>query len=212
MKTVNKTSKYKNTLGFVDLLFNLLIGFVFLFLLAFILINPVAKKDTFEPKAEYLIVLTWNDRSRNDIDLWIKDDADNIVSFKGKDIALMNLDRDDLGQRNDTLDTSVDNKPRESKEEIFVNREVISIRSKSDRSFSVTTHYYSGYGIEEDVTVEIIQVNPYKILKVKKFNLEEKGVEKFVASFDVRNGNVIFTDNETRIATSKQSYMKYGAP
>src|SRR6056300_624089 len=99
MKTVNKTSKYKNTLGFVDLLFNLLIGFVFLFLLAFILINPVAKKDTFEPKAEYLIVLTWNDRSRNDIDLWIKDDADNIVSFKGKDIALMNLDRDDLGQR-----------------------------------------------------------------------------------------------------------------
>ena len=67
------TSRYKSTFGFIDLLFNLLVGFTFLFMLAFILINPVAKKETLDPKAEYLIIMTWEDYSSSDIDLWIKD-------------------------------------------------------------------------------------------------------------------------------------------
>ena len=62
------TTRYKSTFGFVDLLFNLLVGFTFLFMLAFILINPIAKKDILEAKAEYLIVMSWNSKSTNDID------------------------------------------------------------------------------------------------------------------------------------------------
>ena len=34
--------KYSTNLGFVDLLFNLLVGFVSLLLIAFLLINPIA--------------------------------------------------------------------------------------------------------------------------------------------------------------------------
>ena len=45
--------RYRSSFGFIDLLFNLLVGFVFLFMLAFMLINPVAKKETIKPKAEY---------------------------------------------------------------------------------------------------------------------------------------------------------------
>ena len=47
--------RYRSSFGFIDLLFNMLIGFVFLFMLAFLLINPVAKKETIKPKAEYFI-------------------------------------------------------------------------------------------------------------------------------------------------------------
>ena len=49
--------RYRSSFGFIDLLFNMLIGFVFLFMLAFLLINPVAKKETIKPKAEYFIEL-----------------------------------------------------------------------------------------------------------------------------------------------------------
>ena len=97
------TTRYKSTFAFVDLLFNLLVGFTFLFMLAFILINPVAKKEVLDPKAEYLIVVSWDDKSQNDIDVWVKDNDGNAVSFRSKDIALMNIDRDDLGARNDTF-------------------------------------------------------------------------------------------------------------
>ena len=43
--------RYRSSFGFIDLLFNLLVGFVFLFMLAFMLINPVAKKETIKQKA-----------------------------------------------------------------------------------------------------------------------------------------------------------------
>ena len=36
--------KFKSTVGFTDLLFNILVGFAFLFIVAFLLIKPEAKK------------------------------------------------------------------------------------------------------------------------------------------------------------------------
>jgi hypothetical protein len=61
--------RYKTSFGFIDLLMNLLVGFAFMFILAFMLINPVAKKHEFDPKAEYLIIMTWNPKSNSDIDI-----------------------------------------------------------------------------------------------------------------------------------------------
>ena len=46
--------RYRSSFGFIDLLFNMLIGFVFLFMLAFLLINPVAKKETISLKQSTL--------------------------------------------------------------------------------------------------------------------------------------------------------------
>ena len=46
----------------------MLIGFVFLFMLAFLLINPVAKKETIKPKAEYFIELEWDGEKPYDLD------------------------------------------------------------------------------------------------------------------------------------------------
>ena len=65
--------RYKTSFGFIDLLFNLLVGFTFMFILAFMLINPIAKKHELDPKAEYLIIMTWDNKSIGDIDigLWM---------------------------------------------------------------------------------------------------------------------------------------------
>jgi len=74
-----------------------------MFILAFMLINPIAKKHNFDPKAEYMVVMSWDPQSTTDIDMWVQDNLNNIVSFRTKNIALMHLDRDDLGYRNDTF-------------------------------------------------------------------------------------------------------------
>jgi len=205
---------FKNTIGFVDLLFNLLLGFVFLFLIAFISINPLAEKEIFDPKAEYLIVMNWNKDSENDIDLWIKDDRGGIVSFRNKEFNLVNLDRDDRGKRNDTL-IKDDNK----QEEILINREVLSIRSKSPRSFIVTVQFYSldimgspnpmstqNKNTPEEITVEFIRVNPYEILSTKTVTLEMARQEKNVFAFDIKeDGSVEFRDSDELIATDNKA-------
>jgi len=191
------TTRYKSTFGFVDLLFNLLVGFTFLFVLAFILINPVAKKEVHDPKAEYLVIMSWDDDSQSDIDLWIKDDKGIIVSFRSKDVGLLTLDRDDLGTRNDEFISEMTNK----KEVITVNREVLSIRSKSPRRFIVTSHFYNkGYNLiatpRENIRIELIQVNPYKILKIQEITLEEVKQEKHVFEFEVlEGGGIVFHES-----------------
>lgn len=195
------TTRYKSTFGFVDLLFNLLVGFTFLFVLAFILINPVAKKDVLDPKAEYLVIMSWDDHSQSDIDIWIKDDKGNIVSFRSQDIALLTLDRDDLGNRNDEYINDV----IEKKESIAVNREVLSIRSKSPRRYIVTSHFYNkGYNVidtpREKIKIELIQVNPYKILKIQEITLEEVKQEKHVFEFEVlEDGRIVFHESNELI-------------
>ena len=63
---------YNSNLAFVDLLFNLILGFVFLFIISFILINDPEKKESIEQKAEYMIILSWDDDLNNDIDLWVQ--------------------------------------------------------------------------------------------------------------------------------------------
>ena len=59
MRLLREPAKYKSTIGFTDLLFNLLVGFVFLFIIAFILINPITKKKDVPKKAEYMIIIEW---------------------------------------------------------------------------------------------------------------------------------------------------------
>ena len=61
-------NRYFSSTAFIDLLFNIIVGVAFLFLIAFILINPVSKKHDVESKADFLIILEWDSKSHDDID------------------------------------------------------------------------------------------------------------------------------------------------
>lgn len=180
--------RYKTGFGFIDLLFNLLVGFTFMFILAFILINPVAKKDILDPKAEYLIVMTWDDKSPYDIDAWTVDNQNNIVSFRSKDLALIHLDRDDLGLTNDferLEDGTV--------EQRYVNREVVSLRSAENRTYWVSAHWFScGFNCPKDKSIdvkfEVFKVNPFMSLKTKTVTLTSVGEEIPVFEIIVKDG------------------------
>ena len=91
-------SRYKSTLAFTDLLFNVLIGFAFLFIIAFILINPITEEAHIKAKAEFMVIMEWDDKSNYDIDLWMQDPLDTIVGFPNKESGWLHLDKDDLGK------------------------------------------------------------------------------------------------------------------
>ena len=69
---------YNSNLAFIDLLFNLILGFVFLFIISFILINDPVKKEGVEQKAEFMIILSWDAQANKDIDLWIEGPLGNV--------------------------------------------------------------------------------------------------------------------------------------
>lgn len=165
MSNLDNKLKYKSSIGFTDLLFNLVIGFVYLFVIAFILINPVAKKGDVIKKAEYMVVIEWNHEYNDDIDLWVKDPAGNVVSFLRKSNGLMHLEKDDLGYSNDVY-------VKRNKEQIIhLNREVLTLRGTVEGEYEVMAHVYSRKFTIKDgkprqdlpgiIEITVIKINPY---------------------------------------------------
>ena len=132
-----RRDRYKTSIAFIDLLFNITIGLAMLFIIAFLLINPVAKKGDIIVKAEFIITMSWPADRHDDIDLYLKDPADNYVFFKQKDKGLKTLDRDDLGSSNDVVKTVSG--------DVFyrLNEEHITIREVLPGQYIVNAHWYS---------------------------------------------------------------------
>ena len=179
--------QYHSNLPFVDLLFNVLIGFVFLFIVSFLLINPIAKRADIEVKAEFLITVTWPDNLEDDVDTYVEDPAGNLVWFRSREPGLMHLDRDDLGKRNDEVVTAAGTI-------LFPeNREIVTLRGIVPGEYVVNIHMYFKVGQEPvPVTIQIDKINPYSVVLRKTIELKSKGDEVTVARFSVKsNGDVI---------------------
>jgi hypothetical protein len=141
---------------FYDMLFNMLIAFVFCFIVALLAMNPKTSKAGDVPaKAEYLITLSWPDYDPNDIDTWVRNPAGEVVWFRNREAGLMYLDRDDRGQSNNTL---VVNGRRVVTP---FRQEVVTIRGIVPGEFTVNVQYYqSRDGQPVDVTLSVVKVNP----------------------------------------------------
>lgn len=148
-----------SNLSFNDLLFNVLVGFVMLFVIAFLLINPITKKSDVPVKAEFLIVLSWPNDAADDIDLWVQRDSEKPVGFSNRENTPLHLDRDDLGRTNDKV--IIDGNPKT----INVNRETTTIRGIVPGEYFVAVHYYSMTTIEDlPYTVTVMKINPFREL------------------------------------------------
>ena len=184
---------YYNNTSFLDLLFNTLVGFVLLFIISFLLINPSIKKADISTKAEFVITVTWSDNSQDDVDTWLQDPTGNVLHFRQKDVGLAHLDRDDLGRINDfiTLDDG-------SKVEYLHNQEITTIRGFVTGEWVLNVHMYNKRDANPSlVEVRIDKLNPtvqtlfYKKI-VMKSKLEEITVTRFVMT---NQGDIISWDS-----------------
>jgi uncharacterized protein YfaP (DUF2135 family) len=172
---------------FTDLLFNALLGFTFLFLVAIMFMNPEAKTGIIDPKAEYILTVTWEDNNPDDIDTWVEDPEGQTIWFRNPEAGLLHLDRDDRGLVNDTITING--------EEIQnpLNQEVVTIRGVVKGEYVVNLHYYSTERKKPvDVKVRLVKVNPaLEVIYYGVVTLEKAGDEKTVLRFNIgRDGKI----------------------
>ena len=181
--------------AFTDLLFNALLGFVFMFAVAVIFMNPIAKTGIIETKAEYLITVTWPEGNPSDVDTWTQDPAGNIIWYAAKEAGLMHLDRDDTGTSRDVLiinGLTVENP---------LNQEIVSIRGIVPGEWTVNVQMYAydptgldGGGVNPPVpvTVKVEKVNPVvRVVFYDTVELRRQGDEVTAVRFTIRpNGDV----------------------
>jgi hypothetical protein len=141
---------------FYDMLFNMLIAFVFCFIIALLAMNPKALKTGDIPaKAEYILTVSWPDMNPNDIDTWVQDPGGNLVWFRAREAGMMHLDRDDRGLSNDTIVVNG------QKVVNPINQEVVTLRGIAPGEYTVNAHYYDTKdGQPVNVTVSVLKVNP----------------------------------------------------
>jgi hypothetical protein len=207
-----KTNKHRgyhgSALSFIDMLWNLLLVFTMLFLLA---ILQIATQDSAnkapEQKAEYILQLDWNDYSPADIDLWLRTPDDQSIGYLRLQGGWVSLDRDDRGVN------SVFDGP-DGKESLPTRREVISIKRKVPGRYIANAMYFrmnapnTEVGRQHMITpvpcrIQLIQINPYKILFTRDFVLEREADEVTAVSWVVgQKGEV------TDINTTTETFVK----
>jgi len=190
--------KYVSNVAFTDLLFNIVVGLAFLFLLAFILMNPVAKEKDVEEKSDFIIIMTWDDDSGDDIDLWVRDPLGNILSFRNRGVGLMHLDRDDLGLSNDKV-IGADGKI----EYVYRNKEVASLRGFNVGTYLVNAHVYNKKRWKDNkmrrsnIKIELIKLNPFREVAQAEFIAVGRGQEFTAFHFTLdADGKVIKLSDE----------------
>ncbi|MAY41169.1 hypothetical protein WNY58_06215 [Neptuniibacter pectenicola] len=176
---------------FTDLLFNVLLTFTFLFLIALLLLNPPAKSGIIDPKAEFIVTVSWPDGDPNDIDVWATGPEGAKVWYKKTQDGLMHLDRDDRGLANDTQTVN-------GREIINpLNQEVLTIRGRPPGEFIVNVHYFKSETKKEiPVTVYLAEVNPVmKVLNYHTTVLSEEGEEATAVRFTITPAGEVININ-----------------
>ena len=227
---MDSDARFKSSLGFIDLLFNILLGFAFLFIIAFLLIKPEAKKKDFDRRAEFVIILEWDHDAPDDLDLYVQDPTNDKVSFRLPIANYMHLDKDDLGKRNDTI-INADG----STSTVMINREVVTIRGIMAGEYIINAHYYStrvynGSQLEPNertidyrskpqraltVKIELHKVTPYKILWAGEKKFTHRGQEETFLRFRLdSDGEILppFTFEPKEFVTPIMGMGNYTTP
>jgi len=178
--------KYNSSLAFVDLLFNLLLAFVCLFILSFIMIRPDSEQGKINPIAEFIVTSYWEGTSDDDMDLWVEDPDGNVVFFASKESGLMHLDRDDRGIIQDQSGDTV--YPH--------NQEIVTIRGFIPGEYTVNIHAYQKNDLyPTEVVVQVLKLNPYGLVCERAIMVESINDEKTICRFTVSGeGKVIDTN------------------
>ena len=168
---------------FTDLLFNILLGFVFLFFLTILFINPITKLGNVNLKAEYIITIEWKESLPDDVDIWVKDPNGEIVSYLKKDAGWLHLDRDDRGVINDKISIN-------GEEFIYpINREVVTLRGIIPGEYIVNLYLYDNKSNNPvDVKLIIEKVNPsLKLVYFNNITLMQNDSEMTIARFNLNS-------------------------
>jgi len=177
--------------AFTDLLFNALLGFVFMFAMAFMMISNPEKSGNINSKAEMLITIRWPDNHPDDVDAVVEDPRGELVWYYNRDSGLMHLDRDDRGLFADQIEISgatVRNP---------LNQETVTVRGIQAGEYVVNLlHFKANYNEPLDVSVKVEKLNPsVSVIYYGEHQLNGSGDEKTAIRFTLdTEGNLLNTN------------------
>lgn len=190
---MNFKKNYSTSTALLDLLFNTVLGFVALFFIAFIMMNPKEKEnENTESKAEFLVTVSWPNDQEDDVDSYMEDPLGHLVFFRRREDGLMHLDRDDLGGKNDRIQTPL------GMVEFKENREILTVRGIIPGEYTVNVHMYRKNGEKPvEVTVQLDKMNPsMTTAALRKIILHTNGDEKTAFRFTIDKEGKITNLNE----------------
>jgi len=184
--------EYHTNLAFLDVLFNTLLCFAALFAMSFILINPAKKDRNVVAKGEFMIIVTWPKDMDNDVDMYVEDPEGHLVAFMRREEGLMHLDRDDLGQRNDVVQTQF------GEIEYNENREIVTLRGIVPGEYVINVHMYMRRDDSPTtpVTIQLDKINPFSTIMIKRVTLGDSGDEKTAFRFTLDEEGEVVDVNE----------------
>ncbi|MDP4912027.1 MAG: hypothetical protein QNL99_12890 [SAR86 cluster bacterium] len=173
--------------AFTDLLFNTLLGFAFMFLIAFILMAEPNKQGNVTVKAEFLITINWPDGHPDDIDVLVEDPSGVVLWFDNKDTGTMHLDRDDRGAVQDQM--MINGKMVTNP----INQESVSIRAWVPGEYVVNIlHYNANYNEPVPVSVKVEKLNPVvTLVYYGVHSLNRAGMEVTATRFVLDNSGAV---------------------
>ena len=178
--------------AFTDLLFNTLLGFAFMFAIAFMLISDPSEGGKIESKAEILISVRWPDNHPDDVDAIVESPEGDLVWYHNRDTGLMHLDRDDRGIFADKMNVNgaLISNP--------INQETVTIRALQSGEYVVNIlHYQANYDKPLTVDVKVEKLNPeVELIYYGSHELEGVGDEETAVRFSVDSQKNISNVNQ----------------
>lgn len=179
---LGRATRDTETDPFYDMLFNMLIAFVFCFVIALLAFNPQARKVGDVPaKAEFMVTVAWPDHNPNDIDAWVLEPSGKLLWFRQRDVGLLHLDRDDRGAKNNSVMAGGQQVSSGARQEI------VTLRGMVAGEYVVNAHYYESVDQQPvDVTVTVVKINPQaEIVFSGTQQIAAKGEERTLVRFSI---------------------------
>jgi hypothetical protein len=195
--------RFNTASSFLDILFNIILGFFVLLMLAITVVNPPTKQGAVELKAEISVIMEWPDRSEDDVDLFVKTPASRMPVYYGnRDIKVASLDRDDLGLRSDMLRMSDG-----TLHQVFENWERVAIRKQIPGEYIVNVLMYAKINPgPTTVKIKVEKLNPYRLIFSGTIDLSRSKEEVTAVRFKIdKHGNLL---ERSRIQQSLVPYLK----
>ena len=156
----------------------------------FLLKTEEEKTKVRPPNVIYEVVLTWDGKSEDDLDLYVQASTGHVACFnnrEGGQGSLISLDHDALGIRNNFLPAG------ETGVIVKFHEEVVSFRGITDGEHIVTVHVYAKRdGKTIKGTIKLIKIKPFKEVIVKERTFTTTGEEITAFRFKTdKVGNIL---------------------
>jgi hypothetical protein len=190
-----------------DMLSNIALGFIMLFIIALIMMNPIAKQGDIPSRNEVMIIMEWADDSRDDVDLWVQFNDAAPVGFTNRHEDHITLERDDVGVGGDSV--VIDGVTQY----IRINREVVNIRAIVPGNYYVIANMFNRRDPASEgpqlVRITVYDIEPYReVYSIVREMNRTRQVERFPAFAVDAEGNVteVFNHNRNIIPIRVSNY------